>query len=126
MTLDIIENSSKRRDRLVIIAEIIGLAKKGISKTHIMFKANLSFSQLNLYLDLLSNTSLLEKISINGKVVYKATGKGLEFLVKQQEAIYLLKEQGQTYSKGLKTSFAFESLQTQKTFKDPIHKTHFF
>jgi len=126
MTLDIIENSSKRRDRLVIIAEIIGLAKKGISKTHIMFKANLSFSQLNLYLDLLSNTSLLEKISINGKVVYKATEKGLKFLVKQQEAIDLLKEHGQTYSKGLKTSFAFESLQTQKTFKDPIHKTPFF
>lgn len=126
MTLEIIENSSKRRDRLVIIAEIIGLAKKGISKTHIMFKANLSFSQLNLYLDLLSNTSLLEKISINGKVVYRATEKGLEFLVKQQEAIDLLKEHGQIYGKGLKTSFTFESLQTQKTFKDPIHKTLYF
>lgn len=126
MTLEIIENSSKRRDRLVIIAEIIGLAKKGISKTHIMFKANLSFSQLNLYLDLLSNTSLLEKISINGKVVYRATEKGLEFLGKQQEAIDLLKEHGQTYSKGLKTSFTFESLHTQKTFKDPIHKTPYF
>jgi predicted transcriptional regulator len=126
MTVEIIENSSKRRDRLVIMAEIIGLSKKGISKTHIMFKANLSFSQLNQYIELLSNTALLEKIYVNGKVVYRATEKGLEFLGKQQEAIDLLKEHSQIYSKGLKTSFTFEILQTQKTFKDAIHKTPYF
>jgi predicted transcriptional regulator len=125
MTLEIIENSSKRRDRLVIMAEIVGLAKKGISKTHIMFKANLSFSQLNQYIDLLSNTALLERISVNGKVVYRATEKGLEFLVKQQEAIDLLKEDGQVYRKGLKTSFTFESLNTHKNFEHSIHKTPF-
>jgi predicted transcriptional regulator len=108
------------------MAEIIGIAKKGISKTHIMFKANLSFSQLNQYIELLSNTALLEKISINGKVVYRATEKGLEFLGKQQEAIDLLKEHGQMYSKGLKTSFTFESLQTHKTLEDPIQKNTIF
>jgi predicted transcriptional regulator len=125
MTLEIIENSSKRRDRLVIMAEIIGLANKGISKTHIMFKANLSFSQLNQFLELLSNTALLEKISINGKVVYRATEKGLEFLGKQQEAIDLLKEDGQVYRNGLKTTFIFESLNAPKNFKNSIHKTPF-
>lgn len=123
MTLEIIENSSKRRDRLVIMAEIIGLAKKGISKTHIMFKANLCFSQLNQYIELLSKTALLEKTIINGKVVYRATEKGLEFLGKQQEAINLLKEDGQVFRKGLKTSFNFESFNTHKTFVDSIHKT---
>jgi predicted transcriptional regulator len=125
MTLETIENSSKRRDRLVIMAEIIGLAKKGISKTHIMFKANLSFSQLNQYLELLSNTALLEKISIDEKVVYHATEKGLEFLEKQQEAIDLLKEDGQVYRNGLKTTFTFESLNTPKNFKKSINKTPF-
>ena len=125
MTLEIIENSSKRRDRLVIMAEIIGLAKKDISKTHIMFKANLSFSQLNQYIELLANTALLEKISINGKVVYRATQKGMEFLGKQQEAIDLLKEDGQIYRKGLKTSFTFDSLNTHKNFENSIHKTPF-
>jgi predicted transcriptional regulator len=123
MTLETIDNSSKRRDKLVIMAEIIGLAKKGISKTHIMFKANLSFSQLNQYLEFLSNTDLLEKISINGKVVYRATEKGLEFLGKQQEAIDLLKENGQVYRNGLKTTFIFESFSTRKTLVDSIHKT---
>ena len=125
MTLQTIENSSKRRDRLVIMAEIIGLAKKGISKTHIMFKANLSFSQLNQYIELLSNTALLEKISIDGKLVYRATEKGLEFLEKQQEAIDLLKEDGQIYTNGLKTTFTFVSLNTPKNFKNSIHQTPF-
>ena len=118
MTLEIIENSSKRRDRLVIMAEIIGITKKGISKTHIMFKANLSFSQLNQYLELLWNTALLEKLTVNGKVVYRATEKGLEFLEKQQEAIDLLKEDGQVFGKGLKTSFNFESFHIPKKFTE--------
>ena len=87
MTLELIENSSKRRDKLVIMAEIIGIAKKGSSKTHIMFKANLSFSQLNQYIELLSNTALLEKLTVEGRVVYCATEKGLEFLDKQQQVI---------------------------------------
>jgi DNA-binding PadR family transcriptional regulator len=65
-------------------------------------------------LELLWNTTLLEKSSVNGKAIYRATQKGLEFLEKQQEAIDLLKENGQAYEKGLKTSFTFESLQTHK------------
>jgi predicted transcriptional regulator len=126
MTLGIIENSSKRRDRLVIMAEIIGLAKKGISKTHIMFKANLSFTQLNPYIELLSNSALLEKTSINGKIVYRATEKGLEFLGKQQEAIDLLKEDGQVFNKVLKTSFNFESFQKHRNLEGAIKKTTYF
>ena len=69
MTLQIIDNQPKRRDRLIIIGEIINITRKGSSKTQIMFKANLSFSQLNQYLSLLLKTSLLEKKAINGKVV---------------------------------------------------------
>jgi predicted transcriptional regulator len=126
MTIEIIENTSKRRDKLVIMAEIIGLSKKGISKTHIMFKANLSFSQLSQYIEYLLNTALLEKISINGKVVYRATEKGLEFLGKQQEAIDLLKEDGQVFMKGVKTSVNFESLNKHKNFAASIRKTSLF
>ena len=123
MTLQIIETSSKRRDRLVIMAEIIGISKRVSSKTHIMFKANLSFSQLNQYLELLWNTALLEKLTVNGKVFYRATQKGLEFLEKQQEAIDLLKENGQIFGKGLKTSFNFESFHIVKKFTNSNHKT---
>ena len=44
------ETRPKRREKLVIMAQIIDIAKQGTSKTHIMFKASLSFSQLNQYL----------------------------------------------------------------------------
>ena len=74
------------------MAEIVGIAKKGTSKTHIMFKANLSFSQLKQYLALLSQTSLLEKSPYNGREIYKATPKGLEFMERQQQIMDLLNE----------------------------------
>lgn len=41
----------KNRDRLSIIAAILEAASSGVSKTHIMFMANLSFSLLEKYLD---------------------------------------------------------------------------
>ncbi len=125
MTKEIIENSSKRRDRLVIMAEIIGIAKKGISKTHIMFKANLSFSQLNQYIEFLSKSALLKRTTFNGKDVYRSTEKGLVFLEKQQEAIDLLKENGQIHNRTLKTSFNFESSNTHKISANSVCKTSF-
>jgi predicted transcriptional regulator len=109
MTLQTIENQPKRRDKIVIMAEIISLAKKGISKTHIMFKANLSFSQLNQYLESLSDAALLEKIAIGGKVVYKATPKGLDFYQSEQQIIALLKSEDCNYKNSIKTPFSFES-----------------
>jgi predicted transcriptional regulator len=92
MTLQLIDNQPKRRDRLIIIGEIINISRKGSSKTQIMFKANLSFSQLNQYLSLLLNKALLEKKALNGKFVYLPTMKGLEFLQRQQQVIDLLYE----------------------------------
>ncbi len=103
MTLTLIENYPKRRDKLIIMAEIVSIAQKGTSKTHIMFKANLSFSQLNQYLSLLSHTSLLEKSAGNGRVIYKATQKGLEFMEKQQQIMDLLNEDVRAYRNGVKT-----------------------
>ncbi|MGA3291434.1 MAG: winged helix-turn-helix domain-containing protein [Candidatus Bathyarchaeia archaeon] len=102
MTLTLIENSPKRRDKLIIMAEIVSIAKKGTSKTQIMFKANLSFSQLNQYLLLLSQTSLLDKSACNGKAIYRATQKGLEFMEKQQQIMDLLNEDVRVYRNGMK------------------------
>ncbi len=92
MTLLVNENKSKRRDKLVIMAEIIGIAKNGTSKTHIMFKANLSFSQLNQYLAILAHSKLLQKSAINGREIYKSTQKGIDFMEKQYELINLINE----------------------------------
>ena len=73
MTLEIIENSSKRRDKLIIMSEIIEITKKSTSKTHIMFRANLSFSQLNQYISLLVDTGLIEKNVDDGRAFFQAT-----------------------------------------------------
>ncbi len=102
MTLLIIDSKPKRRDRLIIMAEIINIARKGSSKTQIMFKANLSFSQLNQYLSLLLKTALFEKIRLNGKFVYLPTTKGLEFLRRQQEVVDLLCETDQVHERSTK------------------------
>jgi len=106
MTLTLIENYPKRRDKLVIMAEIVDIAKKGTSKTRIMFKANLSFSQLNQYLSLLSHTSLLEKSACDGRVIYKSTQKGLEFMEKQQQIMDLLNEDTRVHRNGVKTPYS--------------------
>jgi predicted transcriptional regulator len=116
MTLQIIEGQPKRRDKIIIMAEIINLAKKGISKTHIMFKANLSFSQLNQYLEFLTNANLLEKITINGKTVYHATQKGLDFYSREQQVIALLQKEDYGPKSYVKTPFNFNPLNNCQTF----------
>ena len=74
----------KRRDRHEIVAEILNIAIDGKIKTHIMYKAKLSYSQMNEYLPLLVAKGFLEnpeiaKIGQRTKI-YKTTPKGLEFM----------------------------------------------
>jgi len=83
--------SSKRRDKLFIIAEILGIAKEGTLKTQIMYRANLSFTQLNDYLKVHVEIDLLAKVLQNDKEKYKATAKGMDFLQRYHEITELLK-----------------------------------
>jgi len=84
------ETTSKRRDKLCIIAEILEIAKNGTLKTQIMYKANLSFAQLNQYLKFMLKIKLIRKIVNQGKDIYIATEKGLDFLQRQGELAELL------------------------------------
>ncbi len=86
-------DSSKRRDKLSIIAEILEIAKDGSLKTQIMYKANLSFAQLNEYLKFMLKIQLLRKSVDKGKAVYEATPKGLEFLQRHSDLKGLLMEE---------------------------------
>ncbi len=85
------EMASKRRDKLCIIAEILEIAKEGTLKTQIMYKANLSFAQLNDYLKFMLTIKLIQKLENKGKEIYLATEKGLDFLQRQCELNELLK-----------------------------------
>ena len=84
------DNPRKRRDRLYIIAEILDIAKDGALKTQIMYKANLSFAQLNTYISLLIETHLLEMTKKGRKTIYKTTQKGTEYMQSYKEVIETL------------------------------------
>jgi len=63
----------KRRDRLYIMAEILEIARNGCLKTQIMYRANLSFAQLNEYMNFLLEVGLLKKTNEENKTVYRTT-----------------------------------------------------
>jgi len=78
------KDSDRRRDRHDIVAEILKTAVHGRIKTHIMYRAKLSYSQINEYLPLLVERGFLENaILTSGKrgiIVYRTTSKGLQFI----------------------------------------------
>jgi predicted transcriptional regulator len=76
---------------LYILAEILDIAKDRTLKTQIMYRANLSFTQLNEYLDLLVSMKLVGLIAEKEKNIYKTTAKGLQYLQNYKEIIELLK-----------------------------------
>ncbi len=84
---------AKRRDNLSIMADIIEIAREGALKTQIMYKANLSFSQLNTYLSFLISNNLLAQTIFDGREGYIVTEQGLDFLQKHNEIVQLLNGQ---------------------------------
>lgn len=82
---------SKRRDKLYIVSEILEIARDGSLKTQIMYRANLSFTQLNDYLRFMLQINLLEKVLMNDRDMYRATEKGLDFLQRYREINELLR-----------------------------------
>jgi len=79
-----INNNNRRRDRHDIVAEILRTARRGGIKTHIMYKAKLSYSQINSYLQVLVDKGFLENTTISRKrhfvTVYRTTSKGLMYI----------------------------------------------
>jgi predicted transcriptional regulator len=112
MTLLLSEKTPKRRDQLVIMAEIISIAKKDVFKTHIMIEANLSFSQLNEFMTILLQANLIRKSVTDGKETYIATEKGLQFMESQCQAIRLLNQD--LHNNRVKTSLPITTLFTQR------------
>jgi len=83
-------DSRRRRDRLSIMAELLGVAREGAHKTRIMYQASLSFAQLNEYLTLVIDLNLLEAVKTSKRTIYKTTEKGLRFLQSYRGIMELL------------------------------------
>ncbi|UCC57965.1 MAG: transcriptional regulator [Candidatus Bathyarchaeum sp.] len=77
-----------RRDRVEIMAEILGLCSKPQTKTQVMYGTNLSWKMLQHYL---SQLQLLDLLEIDGKSAkYVTTQRGKEFVEKWRELNELL------------------------------------
>ena len=68
---------NKNRSSLDIVRDVLSIASVRARKTRIMYRANLSFLQLEKYLSTLIGKGLL---SHDGDSGYLVTGTGLEFL----------------------------------------------
>jgi predicted transcriptional regulator len=68
------------RGKIQIMGDVLALGTSGIKKTHIMYRANLSYEQVHLYLgELIAKRLIAQDVSPDG-VVYRTTEKGREFL----------------------------------------------
>jgi len=69
-----------KRDRVEIIADILGLCSEPKTKTRVMYGTNLSWKMLKHYLSELESRGLLE---VDGKSKrYVTTKRGLDFVEK--------------------------------------------
>ena len=81
----------RRRGEVRILIDILSLSLKGIKATHLMYKANLSYSTLRRYLSVSLKQDLIGKVCNNdGSVTYCITEKGKLLLDRLKEVEYVL------------------------------------
>lgn len=84
------------RGKIEIMADILELSTAGIKKTHIMYRANLSYEQILFYLGELLNKGLIAQGVVDGSIVYRTTEKGREFLSSYVHMANLIREEAPT------------------------------
>jgi predicted transcriptional regulator len=72
----------KNRNRMEIVANLLTIARTGALKTHLMYRANLSYLMVTEYLDFLCRSGLIvETVDEEGtSKIYQTTAKGLKYL----------------------------------------------
>jgi predicted transcriptional regulator len=87
------KNKGVNRQSLDIVRDVLSVASAKARKTRIMYQANLSYLQVQKYLQYLLKNGLLDR---DGDSFYVITSKGLDFLKLYQEYVRrcrLIKEQ---------------------------------
>ena len=70
---------NNRRSNIEVIGDMLRLGEAG--KTEIMYSANMSYFQLQKYLQFLTQRGLIDKVMVgNPKITYKVTKRGLRLL----------------------------------------------
>ena len=93
------------RGKIQIMGDVLTLATSGIKKTHIMYRANLSYEQVHLYLgELIGKRLISQDVSADG-VVYRTTEKGREFLLHYTRLVELFEEKEEQQKVELTTRY---------------------
>ncbi|MCF7865894.1 hypothetical protein K9L67_04070 [Candidatus Woesearchaeota archaeon] len=78
----------KKRGRLDIVEDmLLAIQKKGgeIKPTHLMYKSNLSYKQMNIYLEELMEKDFVEKKKLDERELIVIKDRGYHFLSKIKE-----------------------------------------
>jgi len=71
----------RRRSNIEIIADMLRVGENGAGKTEIMYSANMSYSQIQKYLDYLVSQGFINRVDMDNTVVaYQVTDSGLKLL----------------------------------------------
>jgi predicted transcriptional regulator len=79
---------ARKRSRIDIIADmLVSIQQNGgvIKPTHLMYKSNLSYRQMNSYLEELLESELIRKVSRQKYEYISITDRGFDFLQKFRE-----------------------------------------
>ena len=72
---------NQRRSNIEIIADMLKVGENGAGKTEIMYSANMSYSQIQRYLNFLIAQGFIDKVEVGNPVVtYRVTESGLRLL----------------------------------------------
>ena len=88
-----VSERKNNRGKIQIMGDVLALGTSGIRKTHIMYKANLSYEQVHLYLEELIGKRLISQDVTPDGIVYRTTENGREFLEYYTHLMELLEEQ---------------------------------
>ncbi len=71
----------RRRSNIEIIADMLRVGENGAGKTEIMYTANMSYNQIQKYLEYLVNQGFINKVNMdNTMVAYQVTDTGFKLL----------------------------------------------
>jgi predicted transcriptional regulator len=84
----------RRRSSIEIIADMLRVGENGAGKTEIMYSANMSYSQIQKYLEYLVNQGFIVKANLdNSLIAYQVTPTGLR-LLKAIDTLMVMLEPG--------------------------------
>ena len=86
------EKINKNRTQFDIMAEMLSISRDAACKTHILYNANLSFRNLEKYLEVLKRRGFLEIEKKGQKELYRTTQRGLDYLANYSKLVSLVSE----------------------------------